>query len=140
MMFILYSLFVFRIINKYNNEFDQKYIHYRTSKVGTNEYLCYNPDNETHLHKVFKSPNIKYSKKKIAQLDGMDFRSSNISAIYNELFYQTQKVKDIYETSKTYKNNINKLDKIRKTGILNPPEYKNTIYATPNIWKGLEDW
>ena len=131
---------MFRIIRKYNNEFDQKYIHYRTSTVGSNEYLVFNSNEQDPLHNVFKSPNIKYSKSKIARLDGFDFRPSNISVIYNELFCQTQKVKDIYETSKTYKININKLDKIRKTGILNPPEYKNTISATTNIWKGLEEW
>lgn len=132
-------MFVFRIIQKYNNEFDQKYIHYRTSSVGSTEYLCYLPDNENHFYKVFKSPNIKYRKNKIMALDGMDMRTSNISVIYNEIIGQTQKVKDIYETSKTYEMNIKQLEKIQKNGILNPPEYKNKITGATNIWNGL-DW
>lgn len=138
-MFLLYSMFVFRIIQKYNNEFDQKYIHYRRTTVGSTEYLCY-LDNENDFHKVFKSPNIKYKRNKITALDGMDFRTSNISVIYNEIIGQTQKVKDIYEISKLYNMNINQLEKIQKNGILTPPEHKNTITATTNnnIWKGLE--
>lgn len=137
-MFLLYSMFVFRIIQKYNNIFDQKYIHYRTSIVGSTEYLCY-LDNENDFHKVFKSPNIKYKRNKIVGLDGMDFRNSNISVIYNEIIGQTQKVKDIYEISKLYKMNIKQLEKIQKNGILHP-EHKNTITAITNnnIWKGLE--
>lgn len=139
-MFLLYSMFVFRIIQKYNNQFDQKYIHYRTSIIGSTEYLCYLQDYENDFHKVFKSPNIKYKRNKIAALDGMDFRTSNISVIYNEIIGQTQKVKDIYEISKLYKMNIKQLEKIQKNGVLHPLEHKNTITATTNnnIWKGLE--
>lgn len=140
-MFLLYSLFMFKIIRKYNNEFDQKYIHYKTSNIILNEYLCYKSgDGDEPFHKVYKSPNIKYSKHRIAQLDGMDFRTSNISVIYNEIVSQTQKVNNIYETAKTYKTNINQLEKIRKVGILNPPEHKTTISAE-NICNGLDlDW
>ena len=159
MMFLFYSLFMFRIIRKYNNEFDQSYIHYRTSKTGSNEYLCYKPENEQHpLHTVLKTQIVNnpfvmtylfrptdkggsvVRSKKIMMLDGMDLRTHNMTVIYDEIVGQTQKINEIYETSKTYKQNIRQLEQIR--GIMQqPPEHKTRISAS-NICSGLnlEDW
>lgn len=139
-MFQLFSLFMFKIMSRYNNEYDQSYIHYRTSNIGSNELLCYITDNENSLHNVLKIQNIKYSKK-INELDGMDFRTKNASVIYDEKIEQLKRVDEIYKKSKTYKMNINQLEKIKKNGILQPPEHKTQISAT-NICNGLdlEDW
>lgn len=133
MMVLIVSLFMFRIIRKYNNEYDQNYIHYRTSNIGSNEYLCYKPEKEQHpLHKVLKTQNIKYSKK-IMELGGMDLKTSNMTVIYDEMIGKTQKVNKIFETSKTYKANIKQLEKIRENGIISLPEHKTRISAS-NIW------
>lgn len=161
-MFLFYSLFMFRIVNKYNNEYDQNYIHYRTSKVGSNEYVCYKPEKEQHsLHNVLKTqkkvsnpyvmtylfrPTDKagttvIQSRKIMEFDGMDLRPQNMSVIYEEIVGKTQKINTIYETSKTYKMNIHQLDNIKKNGILHPPEQKTQIYVS-NIFSGLDlgDW
>lgn len=158
-MFLLFSLFMFRIIRKYNNEFDQSYIHYRTSKIGSNEYLCYKSEKEQHpLHNVLKTKIIStpyvmthlfrptdkdgsiIRSKKIMVLDGMDLRPHNMTVIYDEIIGQTQKINKIYETSKIYKQNIHQLEQIR--GIMQPPPEHKTRISASNICNGLrlDDW
>ena len=139
-MYALLPFFIFKIIRRYNNEYDQQFIHYRSSIIGSNEELCYISDNENTLHNVLDIENIKYSKK-INELGGMDLRTQNITFIYNEKIEQLKRIDDIYEKSKIYKNNINKLEKIKKNGILHPPEHKTQISAS-NIFSGLnlDDW